>query len=294
MMRFSLMCRLLLASLAVSFASHAAASEPALTLSVFNPGTQAMFPVSSVLVFGGHDAILVDAQFGKTQALQVVETIRNSGKTLTTIYISHGDPDYYFGLDTITTAFPAAKVVASAQTVAHIKKTMVDKLAFWGPKMGADAPSRLVVPEVLAGNSLTLEGHALNVMGLDGKQPDRSFVWIPSIKAVVGGVVVSDNIHVWMADTQTEQSHRYWVNTLNQIASLKPLTVIPGHYLGTTAYSIEAVNFTRDYIKAFDNAAINASDSVGMITSMTKRYPELGEVSSLELSAKVVKGELQW
>ena len=43
----------------------------------------------------------------------------------------------------------------------------------------------------------------VNIIGLDGKQPDRSFVWIPSIKAVVGGVVVAENIHVWMADTQT-------------------------------------------------------------------------------------------
>lgn len=293
MIGFSVL-RLVLASITLSFISHAAASEPALTLDVYNPGAQAMFPVSSVLVSGQHEAILVDAQFGKTQALQVVEIIRVSGKKLTTVYISHGDPDYYFGLETITSAFPEAKVVASAPTVAHIQKTMADKLAFWGPKMGADVPGKLIVPQVLVGSSLTLEGQTLDIVGLNSQQPDRTFVWIPSIKAVVGGVVVAEKIHVWMADTQTAQSHRQWIATLQRITNLKPLTVVPGHFLGESARSQAAVQFTADYIKAFDEETSKAGTSAALITAMTKRYPSLGDESSLELSAKVAKGDMQW
>ena len=45
--------------------------------------------------------------------------------------------------------------------------------------------------------------------GLDGPQPDRTFVWIPSRQAVVGGVVVFGNLHVWTADTQSPQSVSY-------------------------------------------------------------------------------------
>jgi glyoxylase-like metal-dependent hydrolase (beta-lactamase superfamily II) len=293
MIGFSVL-RLVLASITLSFISHAAASEPALTLDVYNPGAQAMFPVSSVLVSGQHEAILVDAQFGKTQALQVVEIIRVSGKKLTTVYISHGDPDYYFGLETITSAFPEAKVVASAPTVAHIQKTMADKLAFWGPKMGADVPGKLIVPQVLVGSSLTLEGQTLDIVGLNSQQPDRTFVWIPSIKAVVGGVVVAEKIHVWMADTQTAQSHRQWIATLQRITNLKPLTVVPGHFLGESARSQAAVQFTADYIKAFDEETSKAGTSAALITAMTQRYPSLGDESSLELSAKVAKGDMQW
>jgi glyoxylase-like metal-dependent hydrolase (beta-lactamase superfamily II) len=293
MIGFSVL-RLVLASITLSFISHAAASEPALTLDVYNPGAQAMFPVSSVLVSGQHEAILVDAQFGKTQALQVVEIIRVSGKKLTTVYISHGDPDYYFGLETITSAFPEAKVVASAPTVAHIQKTMADKLAFWGPKMGADVPGKLIVPQVLVGSSLTLEGQTLDIVGLNSQQPDRTFVWIPSIKAVVGGVVVAEKIHVWMADTQTAQSHRQWIATLQRITNLKPLTVVPGHFLGESARSQAAVQFTADYIKAFDEETSKAGTSAALITAMTQRYPSLGDESSLELSAKVAKGDMKW
>lgn len=291
MIGFTSLKRILLAT-ALGFAGQASAST--LTLDVYNPGEKAIFPVTSVLVSGDKDAILVDAQFGKSQAEQVVEKIRASGKQLTTIYISHGDPDYYFGLDTLTAAFPKARVLASQPTVDHIKQTVAGKLAFWGPKLGTDAPARTVVPEVLKGDSLILEGQKLQVVGLEGKQPDRTFVWIPSIKAVVGGVVVAQNIHVWMADTQTPQSHADWLATLHSIETLKPKTVVPGHYLGESARTLTAVQFTADYIKAFDEESAKAKDSAALIAAMKKRYPTLGEESSLELSAKVAKGEMKW
>lgn len=285
---------LLLAVATLGVLAQAQAAEQPLQLDVYNPGTEALFPVSSVIVSGKHDAILVDAQFGKAQAEQVLAKLRASGKQLTTIYISHGDPDYYFGLQTLTDAFPQAKVLASAATVAHIKQTMDAKLAYWGPQMGADKPGKLVVPQVLEGNQLTLEGQRLEVLGLDGPQADRSFVWIPSIKAVVGGVVVADNLHVWMADTQTAQSHKDWLTTLKRIERLKPQVVVPGHYLGQPGESLAAVRFTADYIRAFDEETAKAANAGELIAAMKKRYPDLGEESSLELSAKVTKGEMKW
>jgi len=282
--------RLATAMATLAFAAHAAATD--LTLDAYNPGTSAMMPVSSVLVSGEHDVILVNAQFGNGQAQDLVQKIRASGKHLTTIYVSDGDPDYYFGLDVLTTAFPDAKVLASQPVVDHIKATAEQKLAFWGPKLGADKPAKLVIPQVLQGHTLTLEGQALEVVGLDGPQPDRTFVWIPSIKAVVGGVVVFENTHVWMADTQTAQSHADWLTTLKRIEALKPRTVIPGHYLGTP--TVKSVAFTADYIKAFDIETAKAKDSAALITAMKKRYPNLADEGSLELGAKVAKGEMKW
>ena len=78
-----------------------------------------------------------------------------------------------------------------------------------GPKLGDDAPSSLVVPQVLQGDTLELEDRTLQVMGLQGAQPDRSFVWIPSLRAVVGGIVLFNNIHVWMADTHPRRDGQH-------------------------------------------------------------------------------------
>ena len=276
---------------AATLAAPALAAGP-LKLEVYNPGHDAIFPVSSVLVTGDKDAVLIDAQFGASQAAKVVEKIRASGKNLTTIYISHGDPDYYFGLETVHAAFPNAKIVATPQTVEHIKESAAGKLAYWGPILKTDAPSATLLPEVLQGHTLTLEGKKLEIKG--DAQPDRSFVWIPSLQAVVGGIPLANNLHVWMADTQTPASHTGWLATLAQIQKLKPKVVVPGHYLEGPSPSLNAAKYTADYIKAFDKHTATAKDSAELIEAMKKDFPAAGEVSSLELSAKVAKGEMKW
>jgi glyoxylase-like metal-dependent hydrolase (beta-lactamase superfamily II) len=253
-----------------------------------------MFSVSSVLIEGRNDAILVNAQFAAGDARRLVEQIRASGKRLTTIYISHGDPDYYFGLATVQDAFPQARIVATAQTVAHIRESQAGKLAYWGPKMGADAPARIVVPAVLEGDALQLEGQRLPLIGLDGPTPDRSVLWVPSLRAIVGGIPVVAGEHVWMADTQTPQSHADWLRTLQQLQALKPKVVVPGHYAEGAVLDASALRFTADYIRAFDVETAKTKDSAALVKAMQARYPQLAGVASLELSAKVAKGEMQW
>lgn len=293
-MRTTLATRLLSSTLLALGLSSAAWAADALKLDVYNPGTDALFPASSVLVSGQHEAVLIDAQFGNSQAEQVVQKIRASGKKLTTIYISHGDPDFYFGLETIKRAYPDAKVVATAHTIAHIEQTAAHKLSFWGPKLGKDAPSRTFLPERLQGDTLKVDGQTLKIMGLQGAQPERSYVWIPSIKAVVGGVVLYNNQHVWMADTQSRQARADWLTTLAEIERLQPKTVVPGHFLPGQYSNLQAARFTADYLRAFEAEAAKAKDSAALIAAMQQRYPKLAEESSLTLSAKVVKGEMKW
>ncbi len=275
----------------------AQAAQP-LRLDVYNPGAKSMFPVSSEIVSGQADAVLIDAQFQRNDAEALVQKIKATGKKLTTVYISHSDPDYYFGLDVIQAAFPDAKIVATPQTVAAIQASKDGKLAHWGPILKDNAPKALVVPQPLAGDSIELEGRKIQVVGLDGPTPERSFAWIPSLKAVVGGIPVSANIHVWVADTQTPESRRDWIKTLGRIEALHPKTLVPGHYLpnadGHAPWSLASVKFTRDYLRAFEAEAAKAKDSTALIAAMKKRYPTLQDVSSLELGAKVIKGEMKW
>jgi len=265
-----------------------------LETTVFNPQDKSTFPVSSVLITGKTEAILVDAQFQRNDALSVVELIKQSGKKLTTIYISHGDPDFYFGLDVITAAYPDAKVLASAQTQNYIKKSMDGKKAYWGPILKENAPQKLVVPDVLPSDTLLVDGEQVKVVGLDGHDPKHSFVWVPSSKTVLGGVVVFGNMHVFLADTQTPESRQNWYKTLNMIEQLKPVTVIPGHLLGDKPMTLQAVNFTHQYIQDFEAAAATSANSAELVAKMKKNYPAIGGDSILGLSAKVIMGEMKW
>lgn len=265
-----------------------------LKLDVYNPGNNSVFPVSSEIISGSSEVVLIDAQFQKNDAQQLVDKIKKLNKKLTTIYISHSDPDYYFGLDTLTNAFPEAKVVATANTVEAIKATKDGKLAYWGGVLKDEAPAHIIVPEVIKGDSFTVDGERLEIKGLDSASPDRTYVWVPSLKAVVGGVIVSDNIHVWVADTQTEESRKNWQQTLKDIKALNPITVVPGHFTGASKLDTSTVSFTQKYLQDFENSAKTSKNSDELIQKIAVKYPQLDDKSSLELSAKVVKGEMQW
>lgn len=281
------------ATAAATSADRDGTQQP-LQVAVFNPGQGGIFAVSSEVLTGVRDAVLVDAQFSTADAAKLVEMIKASGKKLTTIYISHGDPDYYFGLETLHAAFPDAQILATPQTIAHIQASKDEKLKIWGPQLGANAPKQLLVPSPLQGNSLQLEGQELKVIGLDGASPQRTALWVPSISTVMGGVLVDAGSHVFMADTQTPQSRQDWLAALQQIKDLAPARVIPGHYAEGAPQDLAAVEFTANYIRAFDEEAAKAKDSGALIAAMKQRYPGLPGEASLELSAKVTKGEMPW
>lgn len=236
------------ASLTTFAAVSTAHAAEQLKMEVYNPGEKSIFPVSSEIISGKTEVALIDAQFQRNDAEALVKKIKQSGKKLTTIYISQADPDFYFGLDVITKAFPQAKVIATPQTIEEIKATKEGKMAYWGPILKENAPTQVIVPQELQGKSFTVDGQEISVEGLDGPSPEKTFVWIPSLKAVVGGVAVSGNIHLWVADTQTPESRQNWLTTLEKIKALKPVTVVPGHYLDNAPQTLESVTFTQNYL----------------------------------------------
>ncbi|MFP2507615.1 MBL fold metallo-hydrolase [Buttiauxella gaviniae] len=275
----------------VSLTTLAHAASP-LTMEVYNPGEKSVFPVSSEIVSGEKEVVLIDVQFQGNDAGQLIEKIKATGKTLTTVYISHSDPDFYFGLDKIKAAFPQAKIVATPETIAAINASKDGKLAYWGPILKENAPQSVVVPQPLQGNSFMVDGQKIEVKG---PTPDRTYVWIPALKAVVGGVpVAGNNIHLWVADTQTPQSRADWQQTLESIKALKPEVVVPGHFLPGAPQTLESVSFTQNYLTTLEKALPKAKDSAQLIAAMKKQYPGLKDESSLELSAKVLKGEMNW
>ncbi|MFT0891239.1 hypothetical protein [Pseudochelatococcus sp. G4_1912] len=78
------------------------AGKEELDISVYNPGEKAVFAISSKIVSGPSEVLLVDAQFFKANAEAPIERIKATGKTLKTASISHSDPD---GRVTIYAAF---------------------------------------------------------------------------------------------------------------------------------------------------------------------------------------------
>jgi glyoxylase-like metal-dependent hydrolase (beta-lactamase superfamily II) len=264
-----------------------------LTLDVFN-ASESSFGVASVIVSGKTDAILIDAQFTLADAETVAQKIKNSGKKLTTIYVSYGDPDFYFGLEVFKRYFPEVTAYASPATIEHIKATAQKKLEVWGGRLGKAITSNVILPQVLQGNAIELEGQKLEVVGLD-EFPTKTFVWIPSIKAVVGGInVFGNSFHLWMADAQSTEARNKWISVLDKIKALHPAVVVPAHAKSESPFDLTAVEHTKNYIQFYEEALKTNKTSEALIAALKTKYPSLTFEIALQLGAKVNTGEMKW
>ncbi len=257
-----------------------------------------IFQVASVLVEGPDEVALVDAQFSADNAQTVVEMIRATGKPLKTIFISHSDPDYYFGLGVVADAFPSARILATPQTKWMIEATSADKLEVWAPQLGNLAPKRIVTPEALVDDHFTVSGVRVEVRRLRGDE-GHSWLWIPSARTILGGVYLSEGQHLWVADSPTPADRRRWLEALDAMDALGPQITIPAHFSsggtdGPAKFGTRPVDFTRRYLVALDATLAMSTDSAGVIARMKSLYPGLDGESSLEMTAKVLKGEMPW
>lgn len=264
-----------------------------LTLQVYN-ASENSFGVASVIVSGKTDAVLIDAQFTLADAEIVAQEIKHSGKKLTTIYVSHGDPDFYFGLEVFKKHFPEVTAYASPATVEHIKATAQKKLDVWGERLGKAIPSNVVLPQVLKGNTIELEGQQLEIVGLEDF-PTKTVVWIPSIKAVVGGInIFGTTFNLWMADAQTTEARTQWIEVLTRIEALNPAIVIPAHANSESPFDVSAIAHTKNYIQFYEEALKTNTTSESLITALKAKFPTLTFEIALQIGAKVNTGEMKW
>jgi glyoxylase-like metal-dependent hydrolase (beta-lactamase superfamily II) len=255
------------------------------------------FPVGSknktaTLVTGTDDAILIDAGFTRADGHRLAAAVLDSGKNLTAIVISHGDPDFYFGAEVLADAFPDATIVATPQVITHIQRSYEKKLTAWAAA-GANLPTRLVPITPLAGD-LTLEGNRFELRGGSPDLPDRHYLWQAENRAVLGGVLLFQQEHVWTADTATPGKRAAWITLLDEIAALEPDLVVPGHRLPGTPADLTAVTGTREYLVAFEQELATAADGPALTEALIKRYPQHGMLIAAQIGAKVAKGEMSW
>ena len=282
---------LLLSTLLAS--NIAIADETPLTLDVYNADSNS-FHVNATLVYGRTDAILIDTGFTKADALRIAAKVIDSGKQLKTIFISQADPDYYFGAEVLQQFFPEAEVITTPAVHQKIAAKLKGKLAFWTPKMGENAPKNPVVPKIFNGNSLKIEGHTIEIRGTEGEQNHRPYLWVPDNKAILGNVAVYANVHLWMADAQTQAAQNAWAKQLNEMKALKPDVVIPGHMKAGTQLDAANIDFSIQYLKDFAHAKQSSDSSKLLIDKMTNSYPEAVLPMALSIGAKVHKGEMKW
>jgi glyoxylase-like metal-dependent hydrolase (beta-lactamase superfamily II) len=249
---------------------------------------------TSVLVTGETEALVVDAAFTRADGHRIVAAVLDSGRTLGTVVISAGDPDFYFGGEVIADAFPGARFVAPDDVIHHIRASFEGKLKAWA-HLGANLPTRLVEIEELTGSILTVDGVPIEVRRGSDQLGDRAwYLWEPASRSLFGGVMLFEGLHVWTADTATRALRAEWVRVLDDLLDLAPSYVVAGHRAAGAPTDATAIRHTRAYLERFEALAATSPDGATLEAALITAYPDAGLAIAAGLGSKVAKGEMTW
>ena len=230
--------------------------------------------MASTLIYGTRDAILVDAFMTVKQATTLVDWVASKHKNLTTIYITHGHGDHWFGVGTVLERFPNARVVATPNTVKVMQGNASPQgLAAWRAGFPGQIPEKLVMAEELKGHVIDLEGRDAIAVELGHTDTDHTTcLHVPSIGLVVAGDADYNDVHLYLVES-TAETRQEWLAALDKIEALKPRAVIASHKRPENDDRPETIDETRRYIRDFDRLKATTSSGQELYEKMLKLYP---------------------
>ncbi|KAH7398046.1 beta-lactamase-like protein [Cadophora sp. MPI-SDFR-AT-0126] len=249
-------------------------------------------PTTSTLIYGERDAVLVDTQLTKAAGKELVDWVVDSGKNLTTIYITHAHGDHFYGNAALLERFPEAKILATPEVVAKMAEAILpDGMdAFWRRLFPGEIPEKLVTAVALNEDHFTLEGEKLEVVRIGRTDTDESTaLWVPAIELVVAGDAVYDNTHPYLGESFSKQSRLEWIAALDKIAALHPKIVVGGHSDPNKIFSPSALHETKAYFKNLERLNKETSSPEELYTRMLELYPDRLNVGSVWGAANLVK-----
>jgi glyoxylase-like metal-dependent hydrolase (beta-lactamase superfamily II) len=267
-----------------AFAVGAPLRAADLTVTTYT-AADAGFAVTSHLIAGERDAILVDGQFLLGEAANVVEMVRRSGKNLKYVFVTHGHPDHFFGLEVLKEAFPDVRIIAPRSVIPDIRSYGPVAIERWKPVFKDQIPDSFITPEPTDERSLFIEGHAIQVISADAAESAHAVaLWIPGIRAVITGDLAYNKVHLWLRENRPDG----WLAVLDRLEKLNPATVHPGH--GAVG-GPEMLAANREYIKAFVAATAAPATPAEAVAKLKARYPGYALPVIVEFSVSGRMGE---
>jgi glyoxylase-like metal-dependent hydrolase (beta-lactamase superfamily II) len=233
-------------------------------------------PITSTLIYGEYDAVLVDTLTTVAEATALADWVALHHRNLTTIYVTHGHFDHFFGLSVLLNRFPGARAIATPKSVQLMHQQLESGpldgfFRRWWP--GQLSP-QMATAEPYEDDTFTLEGHKLRI--IEQGRTDTvhtTSLHVPCIDLVVGGDVLYNQCHMFVGGT-TLESRRNWIAALDRLAALHPKIAVAGHKKPSAPDLPSAIDDSKRYLQDFDSLQRSATTDEELFNEMTKRYPD--------------------
>jgi glyoxylase-like metal-dependent hydrolase (beta-lactamase superfamily II) len=214
-------------------------------------GTQQKWsPLSSTLIFGARDALLVDPPFTRTQIQSVGDSVERSGRRLAYIYSTHGHGDHWYGTGELARRFPGVTVYATEGTIevmrqrgASSREQLFDRI------FPGQIPESPVLAEPIPAAGFLLEGNAVVAVETGHSDTDKTTVLhVPAIDLVVAGDVAYNGVHQYISEGGGDGLHE-WLRALDRVDGLHPRAVVAGHKNKNRPDDPAILDETRGYLQ---------------------------------------------
>jgi glyoxylase-like metal-dependent hydrolase (beta-lactamase superfamily II) len=254
---------------------HVAPMRPFVSTEPPVPGVESIWsPMSSTLIAGERDAVLVDTLVTFDQVDALADWVESRGKRVTAILITHGHSDHWIGLARLLERFPDARGLATAKVLAQARFEATDQgmQRYWHSTFPGDIPETPVLPGLLEEGSFLLDGHELQVIDIgQGDTEHSSIVHAPSIGAVVAGDVVYNQVHMMTVYTDAA-AREAWIASLDAIEAMNPTTVVSGHKRVGAPDTPDTIEQSRQYLRDFTRVVQQSETAEEIVAQMLKLH----------------------
>ncbi|MFF3909668.1 MBL fold metallo-hydrolase [Streptomyces sp. NPDC001848] len=232
-------------------------------------------PLSTTLIYGPREAVLVDPGLTTEQGLAVAKWAAGFDRTITGVYVTHAHGDHWYATAPVRERFPDLTVWATADTIAEMERTTPGGLPnpFWGaafPGLIGDTP---VIAEAVPEGGLQVDGQPLVPHAAGHTDTEHTtFLHVPSLDLVVSGDVIYNQVHQYLAEAGAHGIDS-WLSAIDAVAAVNPTTVVAGHKNPERDDSASIIEDTRDYLRAAAEVFGGATSRGEYFEAMTQRFP---------------------
>ena len=245
---------------------------------------------TTTLIYGEREALLVDTFLSDQQTAELADWIAASGRRLSTIYITHGHPDHFFGLKLLRDRFPEARAIATPEVVDAMQAALQPvSVENWRRRFPELIPNSLTVAERLDRPAFKLEGNDIIAVDIGHTDTDHTTcLHVPSIALVIAGDAIYNGTHPYLVESNHE-GLLAWLAAIDKIEALKPQAVVVGHGPLDPDNAPRHIEETRRYIRDFMSLDAETTTALELYDSMLALYPDRINPGSLWGSANAAK-----